>query len=183
MLNRATSILQRESVLAYPGIGSTRTGDSPIGFKRTDHTVVVGHGYEAYRQLAEGILGWELQRRSGLKVTASSPRATPGVRVVNGFGVGPLRVNAPCEVIWTREPVPGSVPQRAGFGYGALKGHPVTGEEAFEVELTDTGEVRLVITAFSKPANWFYRAGSLATGIAQRYVTARYIASARELIS
>ena len=71
--------------------------------------------------------------------------------------------------------------QRAGFGYGTLPGHPVRGEEAFEVELDAAGRVFLKITAFSRPSNWFYAAGRALTGRAQRHVTSRYIGSAHEL--
>ena len=63
--------------------------------------------------------------------------------MVSGFGVGPFRINAPCEVVWVRRPVPGDGPQSAGFGYGTLPGHPVRGEEAFEVEIDAQGRVYL----------------------------------------
>ena len=89
--------------------------------------------------MAQGILTWELQRRSGLRVRTESDVVVPGARVVSGFGVGPFRINAPCEVVWVRRPVPGDGPQSAGFGYGTLPGHPARGEEAFEVEIDAAG--------------------------------------------
>jgi uncharacterized protein (UPF0548 family) len=101
--------------------------------------------------------------------------------VVSGFGVGPFRLNAPCEVVWVHEPLPAGVPQSAGFGYGALPGHPARGEESFEVEINSDADVHLRIRAFSKPGNWFYAAGGLVTRAAQRYVTSRYIEGARQL--
>ena len=72
-------------------------------------------GLAVYRRVAQGILTWELQRRSGLRVRAESDVVRPGTRVVSGFGVGPFRINAPCEVVWVRRPVPGDGPQSAGF--------------------------------------------------------------------
>lgn len=167
--------------LDYPGVGGTEQGSTPEGYDRVLEEVRLGAGLHAYRRVADGILAWELQRRAGLRVRADSPKAIPGAHVVSGFGVGPFRLNAPCEVVWVREPAPDGVPQSAGFGYGTLPGHPARGEESFEVEINSQGEVWLRIRAFSRPANWFYAAGGLVTRAAQRYVTSRYIEGARTL--
>ncbi|MEE9097227.1 DUF1990 family protein [Pseudarthrobacter phenanthrenivorans] len=167
--------------LDYPGVGSTEQGTAPEGYGRVLEEARLGSGLDVYRRVAEGILGWELQRRAGLQVQADSPRAARGARVVSGFGVGPFRLPAPCQVVWVHEPSAGGVPQSAGFGYGTLPGHPARGEESFEVEINSQGEVWLRIRAFSRPANWFYAAGGLVTRAAQRYVTSRYIEGARSL--
>ena len=167
--------------LSYPGIGGTEHGSVPQGYGRVLEEARLGTGLDVYRRVADGILGWELQRRAGLRVRADSPRAVPGAHVVSGFGVGPFRLPAPCQVVWAREPGPEGVPQSAGFGYGTLPGHPALGEESFEVEINSHGEVWLRIRAFSKPANWFYAAGGIVTRAAQRYVTSRYIEGARSL--
>ena len=167
--------------LNYPGIGSTEHGQAPPGYPSLVSRTYLGDGPETYRRVAQGILAWELQKRSGLRVRTTSDAVVPGARVVSGFGVGPFRINAPCEVVWVRRPVPGGGPQSAGFGYGTLPGHPVRGEEAFEVVIDAAGRVFLKITAFSRPSNWFYAAGSALAGRAQRHVTSRYIGSAHEL--
>ena len=167
--------------LNYAEVGATEHGGAPAGYRHVASRNYLGQGTDVYRRVAEGILAWELQRRSGLRVRTESAVVVPGARVVSGFGVGPFRINAPCEVVWVRRPVPGDGPQRAGFGYGTLPGHPVRGEEAFEVEIDAAGRVFLKITAFSRPSNWFYATGRALTGRAQRHVTSRYIGSAHEL--
>jgi uncharacterized protein (UPF0548 family) len=167
--------------LNYPGIGSTEHGMPPEGFPCLVTQAYLGDGLALYRRVAQGILTWQLQKRSGLRFRTDSDVVVPGARVVSGFGVGPFRINAPCEVVWVRRPVPGDGPQSAGFGYGTLPGHPVRGEEAFEVEVDAQGRVFLKITAFSRPSNWFYAAGGALAGRAQRHVTSRYIGSAHEL--
>lgn len=167
--------------LHYPGIGGTEHGTAPAGYATVLKEVHVGNGLAVYRRLADGILGWELQRRAGLRVRADSPVAVPGARVVSGFGAGPFRLNAPCQVVWVREPLGEDIPQSAGFGYGTLPGHPARGEESFEAEFNARGEVFLRIRAFSKPANLFYAAGGILTRAAQRHVTSRYIEGARIL--
>jgi uncharacterized protein (UPF0548 family) len=84
-------------------------------------------------------------------------------------------------VVWVRRPLPGGGPQSAGFGYGTLPGHPARGEEAFEVEIDAQGRVLLKITAFSRHATWFYKAGGMVARAAQRHITSRYIEGARQL--
>jgi uncharacterized protein (UPF0548 family) len=137
----------------YPGVGGTEQGSAPEGYDRVLEEARLGSGLDVYRRVADGILGWELQRRAGLRVRADSPRVVPGAHVVSGFGVGPFRLPAPCQVVWVREPAQDGVPQSAGFGYGTLPGHPARGEESFEVEINSQGEVWLRIRAFSRPAN------------------------------
>jgi uncharacterized protein (UPF0548 family) len=168
-------------VLNYPEIGATEHGGAPAGYRHVASRTYLGEGTDVYRRVAEGILAWELQRRSGLRVRTESAVVVPGARVVSGFGVGPFRLNVPCEVVWVHRPVPGSGPQSAGFGYGSLPGHPVRGEESFEAEIDGQGRVYLSITAFSRPSNSFYAAGGALARRAQRLMTSRYIESARQL--
>jgi uncharacterized protein (UPF0548 family) len=72
-------------------------------------------------------------------------------------------------------------PHRKGFAYGTLAGHPERGEEAFVVELTPAGDVRLSIRAFSRPARLIARLGGPAGRAVQRWVTARYVRALRRL--
>jgi uncharacterized protein (UPF0548 family) len=62
---------------------------------------------------------------------------------------------------------------RRGFAYGTLPGHPESGEEAFTVVLTGTGDVRIRIRAFSRPASLVARAGRPFTRLIQQYATDR----------
>lgn len=167
--------------LNYEGIGSTEHGPPPEGTECQLTQAYIGTGQAAFRRAVQGLLTWQLHRRAGLRVRADSEAVVPGARVVSGFGVGPLRINAPCEVVWVRRPVPGDGPQAAGFGYGTLPGHPVRGEEAFEISIDAQGTVTIAITAFGGPSNWFYAAGGAVTRRARSHVTSRYIRSAREL--
>lgn len=167
--------------LNYPGIGSTESGPTPEGIECLVTQAYVGDGEAAYRRAVQGLLTWQLHRHAGLRVRAESDVVRTGTRVVSGFGVGPFRINAPCEVVWVRRPVPGNGPQSAGFGYGTLPGHPVRGEESFELSLDSQGLVLIKITAFGVPSNWFYAAGGALTAGARRLVTSRYVRSAQEL--
>jgi uncharacterized protein (UPF0548 family) len=167
--------------LNYDAIGATEHGPLPPHVESITTRAYLGAGQAAYRRVANGILTWQLQKGAGLRVRAETAAVIPGTRVISGFGAGPFRVNAPCEVVWVRPPMPGDGPQSAGFGYGTLPGHPVRGEEAFEVEIDDDGRVTIKITAFGAPSTWFYAAGSAVTKWARSRVTSRYIESARQL--
>ena len=167
--------------LNYEGIGSTEHGRAPAGVECLITQAHLGQGIAAYRRAVQGLLTWQLQKGAGLRVRAESDVVVPGTRVVSGFGIGPFRINAPCEVVWVRRPVAGGGPQSAGFGYGTLPGHPVRGEEAFEICIDEHGLVQIQITAFGVPSNWFYAAGGALTRCARALVTSRYLRSAQEL--
>lgn len=77
-----------------------------------------------------------------------APFLAPGDTALLGVPFGPFRVNAPARVVYVVDE-----PQRKGFAYGTIAGHPEDGEEAFLVEIWDDGSVWLVIRAFSRPAN------------------------------
>lgn len=174
----------------FLGTGSASLSGSdgwPEGYRRVQRRIRVGSGPEGYAQLAAGILSWGIQRGAGLTVHGA-PAVEPGGRVLCGFGVGPLRLPVPCEVVWVRQPTAAVVlpdgrlrPQRAGFGYGTLPGHPATGEEAFIASLGSDGGVHFELLAFSKPAGLMYRIASPVTTLAQRLVTHRYLQAARNL--
>ncbi|MFF2676261.1 DUF1990 family protein [Arthrobacter koreensis] len=139
----------------------------------------------AFLRLADGVLDWDLHRGSGLRVAADTPRAAAGVEMASGTGFGRLRWRAPCRVLWTAEPLlDGGVPvsgQRAGFGYGTLRGHPVAGEEGFYAELTADGQLLFRVAAYSRPANWIMTLGSPVTRWTQELITRRYFRAARRL--
>ncbi|WIB64811.1 DUF1990 domain-containing protein [Curtobacterium sp. MCBD17_040] len=48
-------------------------------------------------------------------------------------------------------------PDRKGFAYGTLEGHPVSGEESFVVERTTDGSVWLQVRQFSQPSSRGWR--------------------------
>lgn len=169
--------------LTYAEHGLTRQGHAPAGYRTVRRRVQVGSGEQAFRRLANGILDWRLHRGAGLSVPGDTPRAAPGIRVVPRMGFGPVRVAAPCRVLWSSEPGPAMMPgpRRAGFGYGTLRGHPVAGEESFTAVLEADGTVWFEVLAYSRPANWLMRAAAPATRGAQELVTRGYLESARAL--
>ena len=98
---------------------------------------------------------------------ASSEVAAVGSEVM--VGLGPLR--APCRVVYVIDE-----PDRRGFAYGTLPGHPESGEELFAVRYDPaTEDVLAEVVAFSRHGTWWSRLGSPVTALAQRVVTSRYL--------
>ncbi|MET9701165.1 DUF1990 domain-containing protein [Streptomyces sp. NPDC006529] len=147
---RSRDAAGRPGRLSYPDRGATRLRPLPRGYHHLDHRVRVGHGRAAFEAAGAAVTTFALHRATGMRVRAEHGAVRPGTRVVVGIGFGPLRIDAPCEVIWTAYE-----PGRAGFAYGTLDGHPESGEESFLVELAEDGSVWFSVTAFSRPAAWY----------------------------
>ncbi len=159
--------------LTYDEVGAT-AGVLPGGYDHVNRSAPIGRGREDFERAADAVLRWQVQARSGLRVLASGPVVSPGSVVELRIGPGPVAVRIPCRVVYLVDE-----PDRRGFGYGTLPGHPETGEESFVVRLRADGNVVLDVTAFSKPA---WRAAKLAPPLAkaaQMVVIARYLRSLR----
>jgi uncharacterized protein (UPF0548 family) len=163
--------------LTYDRPGATRDDVLPAGYHHLDVEGTIGRGRTAFERAAEGILTWRMHAAVGLAlVAASADRAAPGVLVVMRLGPGRLGLTVPCRVVYTVDD-----PDHRGFGYGTLPGHPARGEEAFTVRLTEDGDVRARVRAFSRPATLLARAGGPVTRLAQRYTARRYLRALRRL--
>lgn len=151
----------------YPEVGATASARLPAGYHHIDVRRGIGTGRDRFEQAAAAVLRFGIQRGAGLRVTASSDIAEAGTVLVVRIGI----VKAPCRVIYVVDE-----PNRRGFAYGTLAGHPEAGEELFSVEYdSDHDVVDVVIRAFSRPATWWARAGRPITVLMQRIVTKRYL--------
>lgn len=155
----------------YSEVGATATG-LPVGYQHLHESRDVGSGRELFDACAETVMTWGIQRGAGLTVTPRE-RVRVGAVISIGLGLGPLRTLAPCRVVYVVDE-----PNRKGFAYGTLPGHPECGEESFIVSLGEDGTVRFDITAFSRPARWFARLGGPVTVFIQRRITRRYLDAA-----
>jgi uncharacterized protein (UPF0548 family) len=153
-------------VLTYPEVGAT-AGELPAGYHHLRRSRNLGPA--DLDELAERLFAWEVQRLSGL--TVDGPRVAQGVDVVVGFGLGPVRIPAPCRVVYVV-----TEPDRRGFAYGTLPGHPESGEEAFLLS-RNGNDITFEIVAFSRPARWFSRLGAPVARRVQSRITDRYLAA------
>lgn len=99
-----------------------------------------------------------------------TPGVAPGVSAELVIPVAWFTVRAPVRVISVTDE-----PNRAGYSYGTLAGHPLTGEETFMVEMDTDGGVWFIITSVFRPSSrWLGLAWPLVAVQRTRY-TARYL--------
>ena len=159
----------RAADLTYAEAGAT-AGVLPPGYHHLRRTVGIGSGAQVFTAAAGALAGWQVHARAGLHVSASAVTAELGGVVVLGLRLGAIRIGAPCRVVYVIDE-----PDRHGFAYGTLPGHPERGEEAFLVRRHHDGTVTFTITAFSRPASALAKAaGPVGRGI-QRRITSRYL--------
>jgi uncharacterized protein (UPF0548 family) len=162
--------------LTYPQVGATRDGALPDGYRRIVARARIGTGPRVFAAAARGLRGLDMHRGAGLKVRCDVPEVAVGTEVTVGFGVGPARLWAPCRVVWVVDE-----PDRYGYGYGTLPGHPESGEEAFLVSRDSQDAVWFEVRAFSRPDRWFTRLGGPLAHLMQDRVNGQYREALRRL--
>src|SRR5699024_12319462 len=108
----------------------------PPGYRRSRISAVLT--VMDFAQAAAAGRTWALHRRAGLHVSATHTPPQVGTEVRLRIGPRPFSVIAPCRVLWLIDE-----PDRAGFAYGTLPGHPESGIEQFVVSRPPTGPVQL----------------------------------------
>ncbi|MDH6678864.1 uncharacterized protein (UPF0548 family) [Rhodococcus sp. LBL1] len=151
--------------LTYREVGAT-AGELPAGYRHIRESISLGRGEDTFLAASDALMRWDVHRRAGLRVAVETPTAAPGTTIELRW----LGFTIPCRVIYVLDE-----PDRRGFAYGTLSGHPESGEERFCVERAPDGSVRATITAFSRPGRWFTRLGDPAARAVQRYLTRRYL--------
>lgn len=156
--------------LTYSDIGATlASGPLPAGFRHDRYEIVLGGDGGAFTRGAEGLREWAAHRGAGFVVEPSRPPA-PGATVAVAAPLGPVTAVAVCRIVAVVDE-----PDRYGFAYGTLPGHPERGEEAFVVERDGHGSALFRIIAFSTPAEFLARLGGPMTRAIQQRASRRYL--------
>ncbi|OBH02399.1 MULTISPECIES: DUF1990 family protein [unclassified Mycobacterium] len=156
-----------ELPLTYNEVGATVDGELPAGYDHQHVERRIGTGRERFERAADAVMHWGMQRGSGLRVQASSEIAVVDAVLVVRMGFLP----APCRVVYVIDE-----PDMRGFAYGTLPGHPESGEERFLVRHDpNTSAVYAEVSAFSRPAAWWSKAGGPLVRVAQRVIARRYL--------
>ena len=142
-------------------------------YRRSEVTVVLGHGDAVWKRVAHEVLRWRVKTASGFVVDSTGP-VSPGDRVVVRAHLFGFTVVEPVEVVAVVQE-----PNRSGFSYRTMPGHPVCGEEAFIVHRYGD-EVHLTIRSLTRTASeqpWRILYPLLL--VAQRIVRRRYLRALR----
>lgn len=156
----------------YPDVGATRT-TPPAGWRAFRYRRRIGDGRVLFERAAEHIAAFGIQTGAGVFGTSSTPTAREGTELTVRLGIGPAAVTAPCRVVYVLDE-----PNRRGFAYGTLPGHPLAGEELFAVEHDPADDaVYGLVLAFSRPAAWYARWGGPLPRLVQSWFARRYLAT------
>jgi uncharacterized protein (UPF0548 family) len=147
--------------LSYREVGATQ-GALPRGYRHIDREARLGVDWHTARH---ELMTWGVKIRAGFRVERGhTGDTTVGELVVLRAGF----VSEPVEVVYLV-----TEPDRHGFAYGTLPGHPLVGEELFLLERRGA-EVWLHIRSFSRVAG-AWRALAPLIRIAQRITHTRYL--------
>lgn len=161
------------AVPTYPEVGATRSASLPPGYSWLRRRVHLGHGLAVLDRAGAYVLGWGTQLGSGFALYPPPERIAAGTTVLLRIGLPrlrPARLVIPCRVVWTVEE-----PDRVGFAYGTLPGHPECGEESFVVSMDAAGDVWFEVAAFSRLAAWYARLGRPVAAMLQHLAIERYL--------
>jgi len=163
----------RAAPVTYPAAGATAT-TPPTGYRFVRlYRVLERRDFES---AVKDLMSWRVHQRAGLRVAASGPLVQPGAVLEMRLGIGALALRIPCRVIYVVDE-----PDRRGFAYGTLPGHPESGEELFLLQRQGDGQITFTITAFSRAASLSARMGGPATRWFQEVVTRRYLRAPDQL--
>jgi uncharacterized protein (UPF0548 family) len=101
---------------------------------------------------------------------AGEPLISNGMSAVLKMKVGPFAVDAPVRVVYVIDD-----PNRVGFAYGTLEGHPASGEEAFILDRREDDSVWLTVRSFSRPSSFGWRLLTPLYAQVRKEITAKYL--------
>lgn len=158
----------RDLPLTYNEVGATAEA-LPAGYHHLELSAPIGQGQQRFEQAADAVLHWGMHRGTGLGVRVDADSDVAKVDTVALVRLGFMR--APCRVVYVVDE-----PDRRGFAYGTLSGHPESGEELFSVRYDPADDtVYAEVRAFSRPAKWWIGAGGPVARVAQRAMAKRYL--------
>jgi uncharacterized protein (UPF0548 family) len=167
-MGEGRAAMLRAAELTYVEVGSTRDLVLSTGYRSFQRSSALPPDI-TFESARHDLLTWNVQRRAGIRVSSTSdvePEAVVDLRL----GIGPLSVPAPCRIVYVIEE-----PDRCGFAYGTLPGHPDSGEEAFVLSRDAAATITFTVTAFSRPDTVLSKLAGPVGHRVQDVMTARYL--------
>jgi uncharacterized protein (UPF0548 family) len=171
-----------DRVLSYQDAGATCPAASgwnpPAGYRSSTATIRIGTGDAYWQAASAAVLAWGVKTRSGFTVQPDRPsdvNSPAGGRVHTDerywllAHLGSVTIREPAQVVAVVDE-----PDRCGFAYGTLHGHPVSGEEAFILSRDADGAVHLTLRSLTRPGLGWWRLAFPGVLVAQRIYRRRY---------
>jgi uncharacterized protein (UPF0548 family) len=159
----------------YAEISSTRAAEMPRGYRHDRYEAVIGEGPDAFARAAAALFAWQAHTAAGVEIFPREATVGDGETVVLLLRAARLWAPAPCRVVYVIDE-----PDKVGFAYGTLPGHPECGEVAFMLARGDDERVSFVVRSFSRRVDPLARLGAPLARLAQTRVTRRYIRALTE---
>lgn len=141
----------------------------PAGFHHDRTTRVVGHGRIDLERARQGMQQWVAHRGSGVEVFPADAPVAPGSVVALVTRTMGMWLLFACRVESVIDE-----PDRFGFVYATLPGHPECGYESFVVALIGD-DVVFEIDAVSRPGIAIVRVAAPVTRVIQKRATEAYL--------
>ncbi len=117
---------------------------------------------------------WRAHTGAGVRVFPADAPLEAGTTVALSVRLGPVVDVFGCRIVQVVDE-----PDRYGFAYGTLPGHPERGEESFILDRTGDSAVTFTVTVFAQGAQLVTRlAQPLTSAVSSRYI-GRYLRSLR----
>jgi uncharacterized protein (UPF0548 family) len=151
---------------------------APEGFHHGAHSEPIGSGAPTFERAADGLRRWIPQRCSGVDVHPTDAPVEPGSVVTLVTRQAGACLMFSCRVHDVVEE-----PDRFGFTYVTLPGHPEQGWETFTVRRDPaTGEVTFEIDVVWRPAILLSKLAGPFSQVLQRRATASYFEAMRDWV-
>lgn len=136
------------------------------------HTRTVELGRNTFDAAVDGLKAWVCHRGIGATVHPEGAPIAEGSTILVVLRVGRVRLLVPNRIVAVV-----NEPDRYGFAYGTLRGHPEHGEEAFLVERHANGRTTATIRVAAKGDWLIARLASPLVRCLQRTALDRYLAA------
>src|SRR5690606_6086098 len=153
--------------LTYAEVGETLTTSARVRRRAVD----LGTGADAFDRAADGLRRWVCHAGIGARLHPAQPPLELGATMVVLLPLGPATVLAPTRIVAVVDE-----PDRFGFAYGTLPGHPEIGEESFVVSRAAADTVRGEVAVVARPVPMLRPVASVVR-VAQRRAVGRYLAA------
>lgn len=136
------------------------------------HARTVELGQDTFDAAVDGLKAWACHRGIGATVHPEGAPIIEGSTVLVVLRAGPVRLLAPDRIVAVV-----NEPDRFGFVYGTLPGHPEKGEEAFLVDRHANGRTTATIRVVAEGDWLIARIASPLVRCLQRAALNRYLAA------
>jgi uncharacterized protein (UPF0548 family) len=164
--------------LTYREVGASLGDRLPEGYHHTRSAVEIGEGERAFASGCDALRAWAGHAYLNILVSPERAPLQAGNVVVAEIPMGPVTVLAPCRIVSSV-----TEPNRFGFAYGTLPGHPERGEESFVVRWDADDVVRFEVAAFSRPSTLLVKLGGPIPRWIQRRATRGYLEGVRRFVA